>query len=216
MSGKKVELFENPALFRWPPWPRHLNVVTSMCFSSKNGNFCKKIQKNPLHNLHIIFVVVVVVVVQKFTKKEKTLKAIDMSQCINIPWKKELVELHYLRFVSIFIYLHKCRAQFEAWPKSLAHVQAQEKPEGLLSHWSWASQDPAHVGSMAHKFEWCSDPMPWLEAICLSTAAICGKIQQQLFISFFLYFFNARLTKLQRVPRHNKAQWFANPNVQTL
>jgi hypothetical protein len=32
---------------------------------------------------------------------------------------------------------------------------------------------------MAHKFEWCSDPMPWLEAICLSTAAICGKIQQQ-------------------------------------
>jgi hypothetical protein len=69
---------------------------------------------------------------------------------------------------------------------------------------------------MAHKFEWCSDPMPWLEAICLSTAAICGKIQQQLFISFFLYFFNARLTKLQRVPRHNKAQWFANPNVQTL
>jgi hypothetical protein len=47
---------------------------------------------------------------------------------------------------------------------------------------------------MAHKFEWCSDPMPWLEAICLSTAAICGKIQQQqqqLFISFFIFFFNA-------------------------
>jgi len=43
---------------------------------------------------------------------------------------------------------------------------------------------------MAHKFEWCSDPMPWLEAICLSTAAICGKIQQQqqLFISFFIFF----------------------------
>jgi hypothetical protein len=44
---------------------------------------------------------------------------------------------------------------------------------------------------MAHKFEWCSDPMPWLEAICLSTAAICGKIQQQQFIYFFTYFFNA-------------------------
>ncbi len=178
----------------------------------QNGNFCKKIQKNPLHNLHIIFVVVVVV--QKFTKKEETLKAIGMPQCINIPWKKELVELHNLRFVSVFIYLHKCRARYEAWPKSLAHVQAQEKLEGLLSHWSWASQDPARVGSMAHKFEWCSDPMPWLEAICLSTAAICGKIQrqkqQQLFISFFIYFFNAWLTKLQRVPHHSKAQWFAN------
>ncbi len=50
MSGKTLELFENPSLYWRPRWPQHLNVTTLGSFSWECGDLSPFSLNNPLCN----------------------------------------------------------------------------------------------------------------------------------------------------------------------
>lgn len=140
MSGRKVELFENPALFQQPPWPQHLNMVTCDCFSSKNGDFCKKLSQKILCTILTWFFNVNSV--QKFTQKNNHWPHLDQSSWL--PNQNNHISLLAIWRPLYSMHIFTSQTQFHAiYTPNFIQIMVY-KPFPIY-YWEWNCSYPEHL-----------------------------------------------------------------------